>query len=250
MGRIVKSTLILLLFISSYSFAQTGVKVTYYDGSVQVFNITATGKLSFATDNLLVKLTETATTTTIPVGIIRKINFTDSLAQSPLGVDLTSFKVSAGSCSATVNWESGNEENFSYYELQYGINSSSFSNFLKVYGKGSNNKYSASLPDVKGKFYYRLKMVDKDGTTKYSSIISNQILCSESVYAIYPNPGADMIKIISGASGNLNVKIFTSTGQLVKRGIYQPGEGIQVSGLKSGLYLVQVNGLTIKFTKK
>ena len=149
----------LLLLVSCYSFAQTGVIVTYYDGNAQTFNIATTGKLYFATDNLYVETDGVTAPTTIPVNIIRKITFSNALAT-------TTF--------------------------------------------GENNH--------------------------------NTIL--------YPNPSSDVIRIKSDANGDLKTKIYSLTGRLVLEGVYQNNQDIDVSNLSSGLYLVQVNGLTIKFSKK
>lgn len=159
MKPIQKFTLTLLLFLSACSFAQTGVTITYYTGETQAFNVAHDGKLYFETDNLFVKTDGTTTPTTIPVSIIRKINFSTTLAT-------TTF--------------------------------------------GQNNHH----------------------------------------IALYPNPGTDIIRIKSDASENLATKIYSLTGRLVLQGIYESDQDIDVSNLSSGLYLVQVNGLTIKFSKK
>lgn len=67
---------------------------------------------------------------------------------------------------------------------------------------------------------------------------------------IYPNPSSDAIRIKSDSGETLATKIYSMTGQLMLQGSYQSGEDIDVSNLSSGLYLVQVNGATIKFSKK
>jgi|GEM_PF-1369115 len=250
MRKIQQILLMLLLFVSTHSFSQTGVRVTYYDGSIQSFMVGVAGKLYFSADNLLVKSDGTVTPTTIPVSIIRKITFFDTTAA--LGVHLISLKAATTNCSATVNWESGIEENFSYYELQYGPSSNSFTHILKVESKGSNSKYAVDLSDLKGLIYYRLKMVDKDGKTAYSAILSTQLTCLASdAVSVYPNPTTGIIKIKSNNTNTVTIKIFSPVGQLVKQGSYQGGEDISVSELAAGLYLVQINGSSmIKLIKK
>lgn len=149
----------LLLLATSYSFSQTGVIVTYYDGTTQNFNVATTGKLYFSNDDLNVKPDGTASVITIPVNIIRKIVFSNTLGAPSI------------------------EEN-------------------------KNN------------------------------------------LALYPNPSPDLIQIKSDSMEELDVKIYALTGQLVQKGIYQPNQSIDVSSLAKGLYLVQVNSLTVKFSKK
>lgn len=159
MKPIQKMTLMLLLLFGACSFAQTGVRVTYYDGNIQDFNVAAAGKLYFVSDNLLVSTDGIIAPTTIPVNIIRKITFDGSLAT-------TTF--------------------------------------------GENDHH----------------------------------------LALFPNPGAEVIKIQSDRSESLKTEIYSLTGQLIQQGMYQSGQDIDVSQLARGLYLVQVNGLTIKFSKK
>ncbi len=154
-----KIMLFSLLLIGLASFAQTGVTVTYYDGTTQGFNVTTAGKLYFEQDNLLVKIEATSTPTTIPVSIIRKITFSNSLATQTFGQNKTNI-------------------------------------------------------------------------------------------VLYPNPASDYIKIKSDNFDALDTRIYSLSGQLVLKGSFQSGEDINVSGLSSGLYLAQVNGVTIKFSKK
>lgn len=75
----------LFLFMAKIGFAQTGVYVTYYSGSTQGFNVETSGKLYFDSDNLYVKNNDAATPTTIPVSIIRKIVFSNTLATEAFG---------------------------------------------------------------------------------------------------------------------------------------------------------------------
>lgn len=149
----------LLLLATSYSFSQTGVIVTYYDGTTQNFNVDTNGKLYFSNDDLNVKQDGTTAITTIPVNIIRKIVFSNTLG-------------------------------------------------TQTFGENKNN------------------------------------------VALYPNPSTDLIQIKSDSAEDLNVKIYALTGQLIKQGIFQPNQSIDISSLAKGLYLVQVNSLTVKFSKK
>lgn len=154
-----KIHLLLLLLLSSFSYAQTGITITYHDGASQSFSIASAGKLYFVSDNLYVKTDAITTPTTIPVSIIRRITFSNSL--------------SAGS-----------------------------------FGENKNN------------------------------------------LVLYPNPSSEIIKIKSDVEEELEVKIYSLTGQLVKKGTFLSNQSIDVSALSQGLYLVQVNNLTIKFSKK
>lgn len=71
-----KTVSLSLLLFAVFSFAQTGIKVTYYTGLTQDYSIETTGKLYFSGSNLLVKTNGTANNVSIPTNIIRKITFT------------------------------------------------------------------------------------------------------------------------------------------------------------------------------
>ncbi|MBS3913720.1 MAG: T9SS type A sorting domain-containing protein [Bacteroidetes bacterium] len=75
----------LLLLSVSFSLAQTGVVVTYYDNSTQGFNVSTSGKLYFSNDNLNIKADGSATPTSIPVSIIRKVTFSNTLSTTTFG---------------------------------------------------------------------------------------------------------------------------------------------------------------------
>lgn len=69
-----------------FSFAQTAIKITYYTGTTQDYNIDTTGKLYFSGSSLMVKTSSTANNVLIPTSIIRKITFTStSLATQETG---------------------------------------------------------------------------------------------------------------------------------------------------------------------
>lgn len=79
---------------------------------------------------------------------------------------------------------------------------------------------------------------------------TDEVGANNAQISLFPNPSSDFIQIKSKNSEKLGVKIFSMTGQLVLKGTYASDEKIDVSKLNVGVYLVQVNGSTIKFIKK
>lgn len=150
---------VFLMFIGVFAFAQTGVKIIYYTGTAQGFNVSSSGKLYFSGDNLLVKPEATSTERSIPVSIIQKITFTDEI------------------------------------------------------------------------------------------LATQEIGANKGNLQLYPNPSTNYIRIKS-ESNSLAVKIYSTSGQLVLSGSYKSDEDINVSKLNAGVYLVQANGVNIKFIKK
>ena len=71
-----------MLAISSLALAQTGIKIHYYTGSTQLFNIQENGKIYFSSDNLVVLPSKGASETTIPTTLIKKVEFTTEVLAS------------------------------------------------------------------------------------------------------------------------------------------------------------------------
>lgn len=93
--KLLSKTLSVFFFLSAlFSFAQTGIKVTYYTGSTQDYTVETSGKLYFSGSNLLIKVSGTANNVSIPTNIIRKITFTTaSLATQEIGQNSSKFKL-------------------------------------------------------------------------------------------------------------------------------------------------------------
>lgn len=80
-----KLILIVILLTAGLTTAQTGVTVTYYTGTTQNFSIETNGKLYFENEELYLKLNSTTTPTVIPVSIIQKITFSNTLSVTTFG---------------------------------------------------------------------------------------------------------------------------------------------------------------------
>jgi hypothetical protein len=93
-----------------------------------------------------------------------------------LTVNLISFNATRFEDNANLTWRTTNEENFSHFEVTKSNNAKEFANIGRVDGSSKNGIYNftdanAALSTGEA-IYYRLKMVDQDGTTKLSKIVS------------------------------------------------------------------------------
>jgi hypothetical protein len=88
--------------------------------------------------------------------------------------------------------------------------------------------------------YYRLKEIDVDGKFSYSKVIPVRVNTGTAL-AVYPNPVTNG-KLVLAMSKRSAIKIFNSTGQLVRTLHSAAGRReLDVSALPNGLYIVQVN---------
>jgi hypothetical protein len=103
-----------------------------------------------------------------------------------------------------------------------------------------------------GRLYYRLKMVDANGSFTYSAIIS---LVNEgnSSISIYPNPATNAVTINAGNELlHTSARLYNANGRLLQTIVITANtQVIAVQQLVSGVYMLQFeNGTTEKFIKK
>ena len=89
-------------------------------------------------------------------------------------------------------------------------------------------------------YYFRLKMIDKDGSYKYSEIRS--LSCSgKALIVIAPNPVIDRFTITGMENGKNLITIFGANGQLVKTQVIAQIQGeVNIFNLAAGLYAVKI----------
>jgi hypothetical protein len=86
-----------------------------------------------------------------------------------LPVSLQQFTVTGKAGKALLTWLSNSEINAREYQVQASTDGSNYSTVSLVLAKGNNSRYEAEIA-VPGKTFFRLKMVDKDGTYSYSGV--------------------------------------------------------------------------------
>lgn len=136
--------------------------------------------------------------------------------------------------------------------VERSYDSRSFNGFTTIPAKNvtteikyTTTDYKVATPD--GKVYYRLKMVNKDGTYKYSSILLIHVLENNNDVLLMPNPVKENFQLIFNAQNNSksDFRILNSLGQAVDRFTYQIEVGnnsitvIPSKNLAPGLYIVQ-----------
>ncbi|MGB4844525.1 MAG: T9SS type A sorting domain-containing protein, partial [Ferruginibacter sp.] len=139
-----------------------------------------------------------------------------------LPLKLLSFKASEKDCAAILNWSTAEEQNTSYFEIEQSSNGNLFSKAGVVNAKGgsNNNTYAFTTSQTTGESYYRLKMIDKDGSYSYSPVEYVKINCTASTNFInvYPNPSKEgfvYINFNTGITGAAKIALLNSVGQQI-----------------------------------
>lgn len=167
---------------------------------------------------------------------------------SPLPVALISFTGKLQNGIADLQWQTGVELDFGHFELQKGTDGNAFTTVISVNAKGDNSHYVATVPQTEPTAYYRLKMVNHSGTSKYSEVISLLQKAKANV-SVYPNPAKDYINVKAEQAGS--AAIYSVSGVLVKVLKLQAGiNRIDVSDLASGSYFIVSGNNKIQFVKQ
>jgi hypothetical protein len=90
-------------------------------------------------------------------------------------VELAYFRVFPVVDHAQLEWTTATEDNFQMFVVERSADGTVFFSVGQVSSKGSYSQYDFSdssplLMDNQRTFYYRLKMVDRDGTYRYSEV--------------------------------------------------------------------------------
>jgi hypothetical protein len=168
-----------------------------------------------------------------------------SPAGAPLPVRLTSFNASEEGFSTKLVWNTAEESGITEYIVEKSTDGRNYTAIGTV--KAANLKsYSFIDGQSADNSYYRLKMVELDGTYKYSYIVSVKAKLSTSI-TLSPNPVKSSLMIQHPKAGiNSHIQIMGAAGQLlrdIRLSANAVISNVDMSGLTSGLYhIIYKNG--------
>jgi len=190
-------------------------------------------------------------------------------ASAPLPVELTSFVSTVSGKSVILEWKTATELNSNGYEIERinkndGTTNSAWKEIAFVKGAGnsySQKQYSFSDNSLQaGKYQYRLKIIDNNGSFKYSQVTETEVIApAEFILSQnYPNPfnPVTTIKYSLPIDCKVMLSVYSITGQKVAELINKmqtAGEyNIQfnANGLASGTYIYRLQAGTFVQTKK
>jgi hypothetical protein len=137
-----------------------------------------------------------------------------------LPLTLASFYYSQQNQAVILYWRTEIEDNISTFEIESSSNPNSDWLVLETIAPmaGNASGYSYSFTDhtkMTGDRYYRIKIVDKEGSYSYSKILlftSGQT----KAFSVTPTLVNSSMNVILPTSGSAQVSIFNTSGQLVK----------------------------------
>jgi hypothetical protein len=165
------------------------------------------------------------------------------VCSSTLPVTLVSFNVNSSNCDAVINWQTATENQGSLYDVESSADGIHFTKIGMVNSRNVANgaSYTFKPQGYRQASWFRLKMVDKDGSFTYSPVQKFSPQCGPSL-AVFPNP-AHTRATISGLGTGMQVDVINAEGRLLWSQ-KAAGSSLQIPMLKfaDGLLLVQVRG--------
>lgn len=174
-------------------------------------------------------------------------------------VELTNFIAETIKNDVLLKWSTATEKNNRGFEIQRIVGSpqSSVGNWERigfVEGKGTTTNvvdYSYLIKgNGVGKYLYRLKQIDFDGSFTYSPIVEAEVQAPSefALYQNYPNPfnPSTFIEYSLPEKADVKISIFTAFGELVRTvrcGTVEPGYykiSFDASELSSGTYVYRL----------
>jgi hypothetical protein len=177
-------------------------------------------------------------------------------SNTSLPVAVTNLKAYQKNTGVQVEWKTQNELNLQEYEVE---KSTDATNFTKVGTVQTTAATSYNWFDVnanKGNNFYRLKMIEKDGSFKYSTIVNVKIGSIKNVFTVVGNPIKNktvVLQLENVEKGNYNVLVYNNLGQkITSKAINHLGgsatQTIALDNVLSGTYQLNIVGNKVNET--
>lgn len=162
---------------------------------------------------------------------------------SALPIILSAFTVQSSRCIAHLAWTTATEINSKQFEVQQSFDGVNFTTIGIVPASGNSaieNHYSFIKKLISQTNYFRLFMLDMDGTSKLSPVVSVTSNCTNNVIAIYPNPVNDIL-YIEGLQNYQSIEVIDISGRIVQQQKVSAGtSSINVHSLSKGNYILKL----------
>ncbi len=152
-----------------------------------------------------------------------------------------------------LNWQTTNEINVSHFNIQRSSNGNEFITIDKVNSSYCNynfTDYKLPATNNNSTIYYRLEIIDKDGSRTYSEV--KQVVISKEQVAIniFPNPAKDAVTINS--KGVKHLTITDCFGRIVYNAeINRTSYILNLKSFANGIYIFSFdNGERVKVVKE
>jgi hypothetical protein len=169
----------------------------------------------------------------------------------PLPVELLAFEAvliedKVNQLAVELDWRTLDEVGSDYFVVERSQDQVFFEDVGRVEAKGKSsgiNVYQMMDQELEigvERYYYRLRMVDRDGSFAHSEV-RTVVIEGESAIDFFPNPASEYLDIRTNGLGIERILIYNSLGQMV---LQKEGSGsflrIQINDLVAGTYFAHL----------
>lgn len=170
------------------------------------------------------------------------MNYSYSAESLPL--DLLAFDGHKENEQISLEWETTNEINHAYFELEFSIDGYQFEVIGRILAQSNDlvtkqYQFQHQNPQV-GQNYYRLKQVSVDGSYQYSPVRSIVWDEKQSEFSIFPNPVSQDIHIRYSKKIPIEYLLYSVEGRLIRKGTVE-NSTINVEGMQKGIYFLTLD---------
>jgi endonuclease I len=165
---------------------------------------------------------------------------------STLPVDIIFFTGKLNGDKVNLNWLAENEINFDRFEVQRSSNGVDYKTVGSVIANNRRNyAFNDDANSIRGRrVYYRLKKVDKDGSFKYSEVVTLHIPLNTK-FTVSPNPANQYVQLQlnSNVSGTVTIELKDITGKTVLQQQQQANGGtinLNTASVANGTYVIRL----------
>ena len=218
------------LFLKLWSTTQRA-----YQFQFEPTNLDNTNLVGYLQDKYLNTSTSISLTNNTPVNFTVDGNAASAAAdrfqivfKTVLPFAFTKITATKNNSDIAVEWKVANETDIAQYEVEKSTDGTNFTKVKTNLVNGNNNAANNYIwldENVQsGDNIYRVKMLGKDGSSKYTENVKVAIAAINTGISIYPNPikeGKINIQMGNQPSGNYQLSITNNNGQVIYTGTVQ-----------------------------
>lgn len=219
--------------IAMTAWQRVPIRIEYYENGVY-----ASARLEWASNSL-------------PTEIVPS-HFLYPASASSFPVELLTFEARAEDQRVMLDWSTASEYNSDFFQVERAIDGETYEKIEAVMAAGKSetvrNYQTMDLDPHRGSSYYRLKMVDLDGSYVYSEV--KEVFVDWQEYRIFPNPlGTERQLFIEAKMLQpqlIQIQLSTADGKLLREFSHQMmgnEERIEMdlNGIPGGVYFVRMS---------
>ena len=160
----------------------------------------------------------------------------------PVPVELAAFTAEPSPDGSLLRWSAASEVNVDRYEVQRSTSAdANFASLGKQFAENAPTGADYAFTDgepIEGTNYYRLRMIDLDGTEEYSETVAVEWTSIAEALALYPNPATGGVTV-RGLRQNERAVLRDAVGRIVVEGAAGENQ-LDLSDWPAGFYTVEV----------